>query len=99
MEKSIGKIHHGKILLEAEKDGKEFKLIKSNISLEENRFGEVHGALSHTSKYYVAWGQVGTVSPGITRLKTPSGRTPSFKSCIKKFYKMIENSDKTNFKF
>ncbi len=98
MEQIHDKIHHGKILLEVEKDGKIFKLAKSNISLEENRFRSVYRALSTRAKYYVIWGKIGSKSPGITKLQTPSGRTPSFKSCMKKFYAMLESSDKVNFK-
>lgn len=96
--KTIDKIYQGKILVSAEKDGKEFKLIKSNIIVEENRWGTVYACPSSAPKYYVVWGLSNSESPGITRLKTTSGRTPSFKSSVNRFYEIVKTSNKINFK-
>lgn len=87
-----------KILLEYNSE-KNFKLVKAYFRVDYDWYGTRRFVWSNKSRYYVLWGNSTDLeNMGITELLTPSGRRPSVKSCINKFYTMLKNSEHVNFK-
>ena len=86
-----------KVLLEYN-NGKNFKLVKSFLRVDYDWYGTRRFVWSNKSRYYTLWGNTDNLeNMGITELLTPTGRRPSFKSCVNKFHTMVKNSDQINF--